>query len=231
MAERGTVSPDAPPGADRSASLLAQIERTLAGSQPRHALEEVLVPGQTLERSRELHRYFPPEPAAAAVLIPLVAHPREPTVLLTRRSRALRNHAGQVSFPGGRIEAEDGGPVGAALREAREEIGLESRFISVIGFLPDHVVITGFRVTPVVARVMPGFALRIGREEVDDAFEVPLSFVFDSRNYRPRLHRLRGTQVEVEMVDIPYGEHNIWGATAGMLMTLRRMCLAGAGDV
>lgn len=207
---------------------LAQIERRLAGSAPRHAPDEWLVPNQTLEDSRRLRRHFPAQPVAAAVLIAVVAHP-EPTVLLTRRAQALRNHAGQVSFPGGQIEPADGGPVEAALREAREEIGLEARFVSVLGFLPDHVVISGFRVTPVVARVSPGFSLTID-EEVEEAFEVPLSFVFDPRNHRSRLHRFRGTDVEVEMVDIPYGGHNIWGATAGMLMTLYRMCFAGNSD-
>jgi 8-oxo-dGTP pyrophosphatase MutT (NUDIX family) len=219
------MGPARPAGERRPASLaLAQIERRLAGSVPRHAREDWLVPSQTAEASRELRRYFPADPVPAAVLIPLVAHP-EPTVLLTRRAQALRNHAGQVSFPGGHIEARDGGPLEAALREAREEIGLEARFVSVIGFLPDHVVISGFRVTPVVARVSPGFSLSLD-EEVEEAFEVPLSFVFDPGNQRPRRHRFGGTDVEVAMVDILYGRHQIWGATAGMLMTLYRMCFA-----
>lgn len=207
---------------------LARIERRLAGTVPVHAPDEWLVPNQTLEASRRLRRYFPADPVPAAVLVALVAHP-EPTVLLTRRARALRNHAGQVSFPGGQIEAGDGGPVEAALREAREEIGLEAHFVSVLGCLPDHVVISGFRVTPVVARVSPGFSLTID-EEVEEAFEVPLSFVFDPRNHRPRRHRFRGTDVEIATVDIPYAGHNIWGATAGMLMTLYRMCCAESTD-
>ncbi len=220
------MGPASHAGACRPAApALVQIERRLAGSVPRHACEDWLVPGQTLEASRELRRYFPAHPVPAAVLIPLVAHP-EPTVLLTRRAQAMRTHAGQVSFPGGHIEAGDRGPLEAALREAREEIGLEARFVSVIGFLPDHVVISGFRVTPVVARVSPGFSLALD-EEVEEVFEVPLSFVFDPRNQRPRLHRFRDPDVEVPMVDILYGEHQIWGATAGMLMTLYRMCFPG----
>ena len=219
------MGPASPAGAVRQAALaLAQIERRLAGTKPRHAPEDWLVPSQTVEASRELRRYFPADPVPAAVLIPLVAHP-EPTVILTRRAQALRNHAGQVSFPGGHIEAGDGSPLEAALREAREEIGLEARFVSVIGFLPDHVVISGFRVTPVVARVSPGFSLILD-EEVEEAFEVPWSFVFESRNHRPRRHRFRDTDVEVPMVDILYREHQIWGATAGMLMTLYRMCFS-----
>ena len=101
--------------------------------------------------------------------------------------------------------------------------------MTVIGYLPDHVVISGFRVTPVVARVRPGFTLEMDRQEVQVAFEVPLSHVFDVRHHRPRRHRFRGTGVEVELVDIPYGEHNIWGATAGMLLTLERMCRGEGG--
>lgn len=208
---------------------LAQIEARLAGSEPSHAREQWLVPGQSLARSRELRRYFPAEPRPAAVLVPLVDHTGGPTVLLTRRGRDLRNHAGQVSFPGGQIEAADADPAAAALREAHEEIGLEGRFVTVIGYLPDHVVISGFRVTPVVARVAPGFELNLERQEVDAVFEAPLSYVFDRRNQRPRRHRFRGTDVEIELTDIPYGEHNIWGATAGMLLTLYRLCCGEEG--
>ena len=209
---------------------LARIEARLAGSRPRHARDQWWVPGQSFERSRELCRYFPADPIPAAVLVPLVDHPDGPTVLLTRRGRDLRNHAGQVSFPGGQIEAQDADPAAAALREAHEEIGLEARFVSVIGYLPDHVVISGFRVTPVVARVAPGFELHIERQEVDEVFEAPLAYVFDPRNHRPRRHRFRGTSVEIDLPDIPYGEHNIWGATAGMLVTLQRVCCAELGD-
>jgi 8-oxo-dGTP pyrophosphatase MutT (NUDIX family) len=208
---------------------LRGIAARLAGTRPRHAPEEWLVPGQSPERSRELRAYFPAAPAPAAVLVPLVDHPQGPTVLLTRRGRGLRNHAGQVSFPGGQIDAEDADPAAAALREAHEEIGLEARFVSVIGYLPDHVVISGFRVTPVVARVAPGFELTIASDEVDAVFEAPLAYLFDVRNHRSRRHRFRGTDVEVELIDIPYGEHNIWGATAGMLMTLQRLCRGELG--
>ncbi len=222
-------NPATGPAARDGELTLARIEARLAGSRPRHARDQWWVPGQTFERSRELCRYFPDDPTPAAVLVPLVDHPGAPTVLLTVRGQDLRHHAGQVSFPGGSIEAADPDPAAAALREAREEIGLDPQFVTVIGYLPDHVVISGFRVTPVVARVRPGFMLEMDRQEVQAVFEAPLSHVFDARHHRPRRHRFRGTDVEVELVDIPYGEHNIWGATAGMLLTLERICRGEGG--
>ena len=204
----------------------AIIRARLAGSAPRHALEEWRVPGLTAEASRNYRRYFPPQAIPAAVLMPLVERP-ELSVLLTQRATELRNHAGQISFPGGRIEGGDAGPREAALREAHEEIGLDERFVSVVGYLPDHVVMTGFRVTPVVAFVRPGFELLLDAREVTDTFEVPLDYVFDPANHQLRLRRSGFTGEEVEFCDIPYGERNIWGATAGMLLTLYRLCLEG----
>ena len=205
----------------------ARIRARLAGTQPRHEASDWLVPALTAVESRAFRPFFPANPIPAAVLIPIVEHPGEPTVLLTQRATQLRNHAGQVSFPGGRIEPQDGSPAAAALREAHEEIGLEASCVSVIGFLPDHVVISGFRVTPVVGMVRPGFRLFLDAQEVQDTFEVPLAFVFDPRNHRPRVHRFRAAEAEAKMFDIPYGERNIWGATSGMLVTLYRMCIEG----
>jgi 8-oxo-dGTP pyrophosphatase MutT (NUDIX family) len=205
----------------------ARIRERLAGSQPRHEREGWLVPGLTAAESRAFMRFFPADPIPAAVLVPIVEHPGAPTVLLTQRATQLRNHAGQVSFPGGRIEPQDRTPTAAALREAHEEIGLEESCVSVVGFLTDHVVISGFRVTPVVAMVRPGFKLLLDAQEVADTFEVPLSFVLDPRNHRPRVHRFRAADAEARMFDIPYGNRNIWGATAGMLVTLYRVCTGG----
>ena len=221
--EAGTATAQLPQPVDWP----ARIRERLAGSQPRHDPNDWIVPGLTAEQSRAYHRFFPPEAMPAAVLIPIVEHPGEPTVLLTQRATQLRHHPGQVSFPGGRIEPHDGSPTAAALREAREEIGLEEGCVSVVGFLPDHVVITGFRVTPVVGMVRPGFKLFLDAQEVEDTFEVPLAFVFDPRNHRPRLHRFRTADAEAKMYDIPYGNRNIWGATAGMLVTLYRLCIEG----
>lgn len=160
----------------------------------------------------------------AAVLVPLVERSSGLTVLLTERAATLKDHAGQISFPGGRIEPEDQDAWHAALREAYEEIGLLSHLVEFAGYLPDHVVITGFRVTPVVGFVSPEYQLRIARDEVHDVFEVPLDFILDAANHKPRLRNFAGMTVEVH--DIPYGERNIWGATAGMLMTFRRMLQA-----
>ncbi len=206
----------------------ARIGASLKGSAPRHALEDWLIPGLTAAETRQYREHFPPAPIPAAVLIPLVERESGPTVLLTQRATQLRNHAGQISFPGGRIEAADSGPAAAALREAREEVGLEERFVSIVGYLPDHVILSGFRVTPVVSFVRPGFELLLDAQEVQDTFEVPLGFVFEPANHRLRRRRFGVGGAELELYDIPYGERNIWGATAGMLLTLYRLCLPEA---
>jgi 8-oxo-dGTP pyrophosphatase MutT (NUDIX family) len=200
------------------------IRARLAGSEPRHGRDEWLAPGLSSAATRGYASSFPAQPVAAAVLVPLVER-AELTVLLTQRAARLRSHAGQVSFPGGRIESADGGPRAAALREAREEIGLEERFVSVSGYLPDHIVMTGFRVTPVVAFVKPGFSLTPDLREVQDTFEVPLDYVFDFSNYRVRRRRSGFTGEQVEFYDLPFAGRDIWGATAGILMTLYRLCV------
>jgi 8-oxo-dGTP pyrophosphatase MutT (NUDIX family) len=160
----------------------------------------------------------------AAVLVPLVEHDTGLTVLLTQRAETLKDHAGQISFPGGRIEADDQDAWHAALREAHEEIGLLPDCVEFAGYLPDHFVITGFRVTPVVGFVNPDYQLRIAEEEVHDVFEVPLDYILDAANHKSRRRQVAGLTIDVH--DIPYGERNIWGATAGMLLTLRRMLVS-----
>jgi 8-oxo-dGTP pyrophosphatase MutT (NUDIX family) len=199
------------------------IRTRLAGTLPRHDPEHWLTPGRFETSGRG--DVLPREPVPAAVLIPLVER-TELMVLFTQRATQLRNHAGQISFPGGRVEAGDATPAATALREAREEIGLDERFVSIIGYLPDHVVITGFRITPVVAFVQPGFELLLASDEVEDSFEVPLGYLFDPANHRLQRYRSVSGE-EVEFREIPFGERRIWGATAGMLLTLYRMC-AGA---
>jgi 8-oxo-dGTP pyrophosphatase MutT (NUDIX family) len=153
----------------------------------------------------------------AAVLIPVVDHP-EPTVLLTQRSPHLADHAGQISFPGGKIDAIDASPLDAALREAEEEVGLDRGFVDPIGYLDVYGTSFGFRILPTVARVRPGFTLRINHSEVDDAFEVPLSFLMNPANHQMHTREFRG--MERSYYAMPFAERYIWGATAGILRVL-----------
>jgi len=183
--------------------------------------------GASAEVVSRVRASLPARQVPAAVLVPLVEHATGLTVLLTQRAETLKDHAGQISFPGGRIEPGDKDAWDAALRESYEEIGLMPNFVEFAGYLPDHHVITGFRVTPVVGFVNPDYQLRIAKAEVHDVFEVPLDFILDSANHKSRRRTLGDLSFEV--YDIPYGKRNIWGATAGMLMTLRRM-LQTRGD-
>jgi len=153
----------------------------------------------------------------AAVLIPVVEHP-QPTVLLTQRAQHLNDHAGQISFPGGKIDLTDASPLDAALREAEEEIGLSREFVDPIGYLDLYGTGFGFRILPTVARVRPGFTLRINRAEVDDAFEVPLDFLMDPANHQIHTKEFRG--IERSYYAMPFAERYIWGATAGILRVL-----------
>jgi 8-oxo-dGTP pyrophosphatase MutT (NUDIX family) len=154
----------------------------------------------------------------AAVLVPVVDHGPEATVLLTQRSANLRNHSGQIAFPGGRIDPTDLSPEAAALRETREEIGLPAERIEVIGRLPDYVTGSGYRITPVLSIVRPGFALELNPAEVDAAFEVPLAFLMDPANHR-RQSRIWNER-ERFFYEMPFGERYIWGVTAGIIRTL-----------
>ena len=205
----------------------AHIRQSLS-SRPSLPDEDMLwLADATPEVIETLRASLPSRRIPAAVLVPLVEREQGLTVLLTQRAATLSAHAGQISFPGGRIEPSDGDPWHAALRESQEEIGLSEGFVEFAGYLPDHWVGTGFRVTPAVGFVNPRYELRIATAEVHDVFEVPFDFILDAANHKTRTRRFG--DVTLEVYDIPYGDRNIWGATAGMLMTLRRLLLRQAG--
>lgn len=153
----------------------------------------------------------------AAVLVPVVDHP-EPTVLLTLRTAGLSSHAGQIAFPGGKIDPGDASPLAAALREAEEEIGLDRRHIEPLGYSDLYLSGTGFRIVPSVARVTPGFRLTVNPGEVDDVFEVPLAFLMGPENHQQHSREWRGMMRTYYAM--PFGDRYIWGVTAGILRNL-----------
>jgi 8-oxo-dGTP pyrophosphatase MutT (NUDIX family) len=153
----------------------------------------------------------------AAVLIPIIDR-SEPMVLLTQRTQELANHAGQVAFPGGKIDPADESPVAAALREAREEIGLAPALVEPLGYLDLYLTFTGFRILPTVARVKPDFTLALNPREVTEAFEVPLAFLMTPANHQRQSRDWRG--VTREFYAMSFENRYIWGITAGILRNL-----------
>jgi len=166
-------------------------------------------------------------PMHAAVLIPIVMRPI-PTVLLTQRTAHLSTHAGQIAFPGGKVDETDADAAAAAQREAFEEVGLDPRHVEVLGQLPLYTTGSSFLVTPVVALVQPGFDLKLNAHEVTDAFEVPLAFLMNPANHRH--HQVHWQGVQRHWLSMPYHdgsqERFIWGATAGMLRNFYRFLRA-----
>jgi 8-oxo-dGTP pyrophosphatase MutT (NUDIX family) len=156
-------------------------------------------------------------PRPAAVLVPVVARP-EPTVLLTQRSSALPEHSGQIAFPGGKIDPDDETPIATALREAEEEIGLAARHVAPLGFLDTYLSRTGYQILPVVAVVTPPFELTLNPREVEAAFEVPLAFLMEPEHHQRHRREWKGR--ERTYYAMPYGDHYIWGVTAGILRNL-----------
>lgn len=177
-------------------------------------------PGETLygDQGADAGRAAARRPAS--VLVAIVERPEELRVLFTRRTAHLKDHSGQISFPGGRAEPRDPSPEATALREAEEEIGLDPRRVEVLGTLSDYHTRTDFRVTPVVGLVAAPFDLRLDAHEVEEVFEVPLSFLLDPANHQRHSREFQGR--EVHYFAMVWGKYTIWGATAGMLVNLYR---------
>jgi 8-oxo-dGTP pyrophosphatase MutT (NUDIX family) len=183
-----------------------------------------LIAGVLPEQMEKIRHLIPESHKQSAVLVPLIQRPDGLSVLFTERASHLRNHAGQISFPGGRIEDTDADPIAAALRETEEEIGLSRRYIQPIGYLPPYLVLTGYRIIPVVALVQADFTLTLDAGEVASAFETPLTYLLNPAHHAARERQIG--EITVHAYDISYGERCIWGATAGMVMSLYRMLLA-----
>lgn len=202
-----------------------RLTRALA---PRRASEVVFGPGerdlaqQELARRQLEGRGFAGLDAAAlkpaAVLIPLVLRPEGTTILLTERTSHLADHAGQISFPGGRLEPDDADAVAAALRETEEEIGLARAHVEVLGHFEDYGTVTGYRVTPVIGFVRPPFDLTPDPHEVAEIFELPLEFILQPTNVQ-RLRETRGGVMR-DVYEISYGKWRVWGFTARILVRL-----------
>ena len=169
----------------------------------------------------EGHDRAPGERRAAAVLLGLVDRPSGPSIILTQRTAHLRDHAGQISLRGGRLEPEDAGPAEAALREAQEEIGLDPQRVDLLGGLRHYDTVTGFRIHPVVGWIEPPVALRPDPHEVAEVFELPLSFALDPANHRRDSYDRNGLRRHFYV--LPFEDRYIWGATAGILVNFARL--------
>jgi len=183
---------------------------------------EELLTADDLEKQNEASR----RPLkSAAVLLLVVNHPGEPTVVFTQRTAHLSAHAGQISLPGGSTDDTDSGPEHTALREAQEELGIDPARVQVLGRLPEYRTSTGFAVTPVVGWTEPPLTYKPDPHEVAEVFEVPLSFLLDAENHRYESAFFKGRMRHYWAM--PYGERFIWGATAGMLVTFHRLMARG----
>lgn len=194
---------------------LARAQRHLHSTPPAHPKPESPRFGDDRFWTRPLTPELLANARDAAVLIPVIAHETAPTVLLTQRSSRLNKHSGQIAFPGGKID-ENETALQAALREAEEEIGLAAHLIEPLGYLDYYFTGTGYRIAPVVALIAPSFETTINPAEVDDVFEVPLSFLMQPGNH----HRVKKGDEGRSFLAMPYADRFIWGATAGMLRQL-----------
>jgi len=230
MEQRSVLSHGGASGQPESRPLSAeQVARRLAAAAPGLRRSPDLSP-ESLPRGdhdlndRDMYPALPLVPAA--VLVPIVTHPEGLSVLFTLRTPHLSAHAGQVSFPGGRVEPGDADEAAAALRETEEEIGLRPDQIRLIGRLDTYVTRTGFRIHPLVGFVAPPLALVPDPQEVADVFEVPLDFLIDPTNRRRESRLYQGR--ERFFWAIPYDSRYIWGATAGMVVNLSELLWSGS---
>ncbi len=206
----------------------AAVERRLAGYAAAGRRSAESADGRPRGDHDLNPEFYEPDQALtrAAVLVPIVVREAGLTLLLTQRTDHLYDHAGQVSFPGGRIDAGDSGPEAAALRETEEEIGLSRERVRLIGRLDTYLIRTGFEVTPVVGLVTQPFDLAPDSFEVAEVFEVPLDFFLDPNNCERHTRLFEGK--DRHFYAFPYGDHYIWGATAGMLINLAEVLGPGA---
>ena len=193
------------------ARITARLRSTTPAQDPESEARATLPPG--------VAALFPDPLIPAAVLVPLVERESGLTVLLTRRTDHLRDHPGQISFPGGRVAAADLSPLATALRETREELGIASELIELAGYLPAHAVVTGFAVTPVVGFLPGSLEVVPDPVEVAEAFEVPLAFILDPANAIRGLRRIG--HMDIPVWEYRYRSHRIWGATANILNSFR----------
>jgi 8-oxo-dGTP pyrophosphatase MutT (NUDIX family) len=208
---------------------LAEASRAELAAMPwkTRIIERLTGTAPSIDPDREARAWLPAPVAEewfkaplvpAAVLVPLIERPSALSLVLTRRTEHLRDHPGQISFPGGRMEPEDDGPQATALREAAEELGIAAGLVDVAGYLPAHPVITGFAITPVVGFLAGNVEFRPDPFEVAETIEVPLDFLLDSRNRRTIHRSVRG--FEVPLYEYHYRGHRIWGATGNIIQSL-----------
>lgn len=202
---------------------ISLLRERLAGTNAPENPTDVVMPAGSERWPRFIRERIVQTLRPAGVLIPVLERPGQLSVLLTQRSAELKHHAGQVSFPGGRMEDADEDVVQAALRETHEEVGIPPDAITVIGYLNPMPTVTGYAVTPVVGMVSGDQPLRLDRTEVEYAFEVPLTFLLDERNERASEREYQGRKIPT--VEFHYESERIWGATAHMVIELRKLIL------
>jgi len=213
-------APPEPHDAFDADAVFARVRDRVAPALAPDALDRSVTPryGDHILNAWEVSTDFLAKVRTAAVLVGLVDRPDGLNLLLTQRTSGLRDHAGQVAFPGGKMDPDDPSPAATALREAKEEIGLAADSVEVLGYLEPYLTRTGFRIVPVIARVTPPFELVLNPAEVVEAFEVPFAFLMSEANHHLRERTWKG--LTWQFYAFEHGERTIWGITAGMIRGL-----------